>query len=109
MSSLWHAHPVDTSRCAEPDEAGGAPPLCPVLGAVSRGHLPARTRRAPHPSALTHVCGQGWRVGITAVPAGAVRVGMHVERTRDGLAARVVQRDVSEVAWPHMEGERPLR
>jgi hypothetical protein len=30
---------------------------------------------------------------------------MHVERTRDGLAARVVQRDVSEVAWPHVAGE----
>lgn len=42
---------------------------------------------------------------ITTGPAGAARVGMRVERTHHGLAARVVQRDVGEVAWLHMEGE----
>jgi hypothetical protein len=30
---------------------------------------------------------------------------MRIERTRDGLAARVEQRGVGEVAWPHVAGE----
>jgi hypothetical protein len=54
LSPVWHPDPVDTCRCAEADATGGTPPLCAVLGAVSRGHPTTRTRSASCPFALTH-------------------------------------------------------
>jgi len=97
-------------RGAEADATGGAPPLCALLGAVARGHPPARPWSAPYPLTLTHAYRHG-RVGSLAAsvaPWEAQRRPGQVGRQGADIWVRLLPEPSSSCArWhPLMEPER---